>query len=40
LGEMAIILLKGNTASNQKMINTGFEFKFLKVQDAFENLFN
>ena len=39
LGEMSIILLKGNTASNQKMIDTGFEFKFLKVQDAFEDLF-
>ena len=39
LGEMSIILLKGNTATNQKMIDTGFEFKFLKVQDAFEDLF-
>ena len=39
LGEMSIILLKGNTASNQKMIDTGFQFKFLKVQDAFEDLY-
>lgn len=39
LGEMSIILLKGITASNQKIIDTGFQFKFLKVQDAFEDLF-
>ena len=39
LGEMSIILLKGNTASNQKMIDAGFQFKFLKVQDAFEDLY-
>jgi uncharacterized protein (TIGR01777 family) len=39
LGEMSVILLKGNNASNQKIIDTGFQFKFLKVQDAFEDLF-
>ena len=39
LGEMSVILLKGNNASNQKIIDTGFKFKFLKVQDAFEALF-
>jgi uncharacterized protein (TIGR01777 family) len=39
LGEMSIILLKGNTASNQKIIESGFKFQFLKIEDAFEDLY-
>lgn len=37
LGEMAVIILKGVKASNQKLIESGFEFQFLEVEEAFKN---
>ncbi|MFY0626507.1 MAG: TIGR01777 family oxidoreductase [Reichenbachiella sp.] len=38
LGEMAQIVLEGNVVSNQKILNTGFEFKFETVSDALDDL--
>jgi uncharacterized protein (TIGR01777 family) len=38
LGEMAIILLKGVKASNQKIISTGFVFQYKSLSDALGQL--
>ncbi|MGC6284736.1 MAG: TIGR01777 family oxidoreductase [Polaribacter sp.] len=38
-GELAIILLTGSRISCEKLINDGFEFKYPKLSEAFENLF-
>jgi NAD dependent epimerase/dehydratase family enzyme len=33
-GEMADVLLKGTSASNQKIIKTGFTFQYRMLNDA------
>lgn len=38
-GELAIIPLTGSRISCEKLINDGFEFKYPKLSEAFENLF-
>lgn len=36
LGEMAVILLEGSAASNQKLLQTGFNFQFSDLEEALE----
>ncbi|WP_417429307.1 TIGR01777 family oxidoreductase [Halpernia sp.] len=38
LGEMSEIILKGTRASNEKIKNTGFSFKYSNINQAFEDL--
>lgn len=38
LGEMSVIILKGIKASNQKIIDSGFQFEFTELDEAMENL--
>lgn len=38
LGELAILVCEGVRISSQKIINTGFEFKFKNLEDCFESL--
>lgn len=38
LGEMSIIVLKGIKASNQKIIDSGFQFEFTELDKTMENL--
>ncbi len=38
LGEMAAVITEGSRVSNQKLLDTGFEFKYDKVQPALDNL--
>ncbi len=40
LGEMADIVLKGSKVSSQKILRTGFQFKYPALMEALENLFN
>lgn len=35
LGDLSVLILKGIHASNQKIINSGFKFKFKKISDCF-----
>lgn len=37
-GEMAVILLEGSRVSAEKILSTGFEFKYPKLEDALKNL--
>lgn len=37
-GEMADMLLTGSRISNQRLLNTGFSFQFVRLKDAFENI--
>lgn len=37
-GEMAILLLKGMKASNEKILSTGFTFKYSNLHDALKNV--
>lgn len=37
-GEMANVLLKGSRVSNQKLLNTGFTFKYLQLSIALNNI--
>lgn len=39
LGEMSVMLLKGSRVSNEKLLNTGFKFKFTSLEEAL-NSFN
>ncbi len=38
LGEMAVILLEGSAASNQKLLQTGFKLKFTNLEEALMKL--
>ncbi len=38
LGEMAVMVLEGSRVSNQKLLNTGFDFKFKELDKALEDL--
>lgn len=38
LGEMAVILLEGSAASNQKLLQTGFKLKFTDLEEALMKL--
>lgn len=38
LGEMAVILLEGSAASNQKLLQTGFNFQFTNLEEALMKL--
>lgn len=38
LGEMAVILLEGSAASNQKLLQTGFNFQFADLEVALKEL--
>lgn len=38
LGEMAVILLEGSAASNQKLLQTGFKFQFTDLEKALREL--
>lgn len=38
LGEMAVILLEGSAASNQKLLQTGFKFQFTNLEEALKGL--
>ncbi|MCI2230104.1 TIGR01777 family oxidoreductase [Polaribacter sp. MSW13] len=38
-GEMSVLLLKGSRISADKIIETGFKFKFPTLQNTFKNLF-
>jgi uncharacterized protein len=38
LGEMANVVMKGNTVSAEKILNTGYKFKFENVEDAVNDL--
>lgn len=40
LGEMAVILLEGSRVSSEKIVSTGFKFKFPTLEIALENLIN
>lgn len=40
LGEMSDILLFGQNVIPKKLIDSGFSFKYSKIEQAFENLFN
>lgn len=40
LGEMSSILLNGLKASNERIIKSGFNFRFTKVEDALKDLLN
>ncbi len=40
LGEMAVILLEGSRVSPKKIIDTGFDFKYVNLRDALSNLFD
>jgi uncharacterized protein (TIGR01777 family) len=37
-GEMSLVLLKGVSASNEKIKKTGFKFRFEELSDALKNL--
>ncbi|MCB9251320.1 MAG: TIGR01777 family protein [Flavobacteriales bacterium] len=37
-GEMSVMFLKGSRVSNEKILKTGFKFKFTKLKDALLNL--
>jgi uncharacterized protein (TIGR01777 family) len=39
LGEMSDLLLTGQFAIPQRLVNAGFEFNFQSVRDAFEDLY-
>ncbi|MDF1674600.1 MAG: TIGR01777 family oxidoreductase [Vicingaceae bacterium] len=38
LGEMAVILLEGSAASNQKLLQTGFNFQFADLEEGLRKL--
>jgi uncharacterized protein (TIGR01777 family) len=38
LGEMSVVILKGNRISSEKILNTGYSFLFSKLEDALENV--
>lgn len=38
LGEMSVLLLEGSRVSPDKLLSTGFKFKYPKLDKAFENL--
>ncbi|MBW6483507.1 MAG: TIGR01777 family oxidoreductase [Vicingaceae bacterium] len=38
LGEMAVILLEGSAASNQKLLQTGFQFQFTDLEEGLKEL--
>ncbi len=38
LGEMAIVLLEGSRVSNEKLLNTGFKFKYTSIEEALKSL--
>lgn len=40
LGKMAVILLKGSRVSSKKIMETGFQFKYVKLNKALKNLLN
>lgn len=40
LGERALMVLKGNKVSNQKIKNAGFKFEFSNLKAALDNLYN
>lgn len=40
LGERAMMVLKGNKVSNQKIKNAGFKFEFSTLKDALKDLYN
>lgn len=37
-GEMANVILEGSRASNEKLLNTGFKFKFPKLKEALDDV--
>ena len=39
-GELADILLEGVKVDNQKIIQSGYAFKFNKLSDALEDIYN
>lgn len=38
LGEMSVLLLEGSRVSSEKLVSTGFEFKYASLDKAFEDL--
>ena len=38
IGEMADLALKGNAVSNEKLVRTGFQYKFVRLEDALDDL--
>jgi len=40
LGEMAQMVLGGNKVSAEKILNSGFEFKFENLDEALEDIYS
>jgi NAD dependent epimerase/dehydratase family enzyme len=40
LGEMAVIVLKGVNVSNEKLIDSGFEFKYSDLETTFKAIYS